>query len=175
MLSEQGLAELVGLMLSGGLDAILGPRPPANIDLQSVAVWSERLSAVTPGVCAAATSVWMKSLGGHVWILPDSTALPGFAGEVEQLLRAKGMNRIAGVTVATPATLTRQVAAGAGAGLLPGSLARPMDGVSIRPLRDPDAIATTWLTILKGDCPSLKRFRELVEKAASEPQRPVEV
>jgi DNA-binding transcriptional LysR family regulator len=168
VLSERGLAELVGSILTGGLEAILGPKPVDILDLESVPVWSEQLVLVAPESHAGAGAVWLRSLCGQPWILPDSHALPGSALAIEALLTNKELNERALVSATTPAALVRLVAAGAGIGLLPRSLVHSMDGVAIRSVRDPDAISTTYLTVLETSCPLMKRFRDLVENAGLE-------
>lgn len=172
VLLEHTLAELMAMMLDGGLDAILGPKPAAMLDLASVPAWSERLSAVMPEADGGAAAVWLKSLADRPWIVPDTQAFPSVAEAIETLLTSRGLEPREFVTAATPAALTRLVATGAGIGLLPRSLTCPMDGVVVRPVRDADAISTTWLTILQNTCPLMKRFSALVEIAARERQPP---
>jgi DNA-binding transcriptional LysR family regulator len=173
VLFEYPLAELIGLVLAGGLDAILAPEPATTSELESVPVWSEPLSVVAPHAGRGVSPVWLKAFANRPWILPDPKSLPGSARQIESLLSGKGLTLRADVTAATPATLNRLVAAGAGIGLLPDSLTRTTDGVTARPLRDPDATVTTWLTIRRDDgSPVLPLFRKHVEAAAAEPQPP---
>lgn len=169
VLVEGGIAELANLTRLGGLDAFLAPETAATPDLKSMSAWTEQLTLVAPAAeGGAATSVWLKSRADEVFIRPDRNALPGCSRQIEALLQAKGLSRAADVTAATPATLVRLVASGAGVGLLPDSLAPETSGVALLPLRDPDATITTWLTVRREG--ALEPLHALVQAAAVEPQ-----
>ena len=171
MLVERPLAELVELTTVGGLDAFLAPEPAPTSELQSTPVWKEPLTLITPiSEGGRAGSIWLKTRADDVFILPDSEALPGFARQIEALIKVKDLSAASDVTAATPATLMRLVASGAGVGLLPGSLAPNTSDVAFRLIRDADAVLTTWLTARRDAAPGL--LQRLVQTAAGEPQDP---
>lgn len=171
VLSERPLAELVDLTTSGGLDAFLAPEPAATSELQSTPVWKELLTLITPiSEGGRSGPIWLKSRADDVFILPDPQALPGCARQIEALLKLKDLSAASDVTSATPATLMRLVASGAGVGLLPDSLGPIISDVALRPIRDPDAVLTTWLTARRGAIPGL--LHSLVQAAAAESYAP---
>lgn len=173
VLIEKALSDLVGLTLGGGLDAILAPEPASVSDLESRPVWAERLSVVFAGADDAHTALWLKACAEQPLIVPDLQTFPGSARQVAALLVSKGLDRRADMTAATPAALNYLVASGAGIGLFPTSLIRATEEVSVRGLRDPDAVVTTWLTIRRHDAsPLLRRFCRQVEVAAAASQHP---
>lgn len=170
-LIERPLVELIELMVGGGLDAVLSPQMIEGAELQSHPAWSEPLMLVGPSVAARkGGAVSLKAHSGGTWILPDPVQLPGYAAQVRGLLQAKSIAVQSHVTAATPATLVRLVAAGAGVGLLPQALATAPSDVSLQRLKDPDAVLTTWLSTRRGDASeTLQTFRQLVGAAAVEP------
>lgn len=171
-LVERPLVELIELMVGGGLDAVLSPQTIEGAELQSHPVWSEPLMLAVPSVAMSkGGAVSLKAHSAGPWILPDPVQLPGYAAQVRGLLQAKSIAVQSHVMAATPATLVRLVAAGAGVGLLPQALATAPSDVSLQRLKDPDAVLTTWLSTRRGDASeTLQTFRQLVGAAAVEPQ-----
>lgn len=167
-LIERPLSELIELTVGGGLDAVLSPQMIEGAELQSSSAWSEPLMFVGPSVAVRkGGAVSLNAHSGGTWVLPDPVQLPGYAAQVRSLLQAKSITVQSHVTAASPATLVQLVAAGAGVGLLPETLALTPEGVSLQRLRDPDAVLTTWLTTRRGDDSAvLPILRRLVEAAA---------
>lgn len=169
VLVEAGIAKLVNLTSHGGLDAFLAPEMVATPELESTPAWTEQLALVAPAAEGGpASSVWLKSCAEERVIRPDPKALPGCFRQIAALLKAKGLSTATDVTAATPATLIRLVASGAGVGLLPNSLAPMTSDVALRPIRDTDAAITTWLTVRRGGSPG--PLSGLVQAASVEPQ-----
>lgn len=171
VLVERPLAELVDLTTSGGLDGFLAPEPAGTSELQSTPAWSERLTLVTPvPEGGRAGSIWLKSCADKAFILPDPQAMPGCARQIEALLKLKGLSTAGNITAATPATLLRLVASGLGVGLLPDSLVPTTHDAALRPIRDPDAVLTTWLTARRDATSGL--LQRIVRTTADQPQEP---
>lgn len=171
VLVEGALSELANLTSRGGLDGFLAPELASTSELESTPAWTERLTLVEPiAEGEFAGPVWLKSRVADMFILPDGQTLPGCARQIQDLLSAKGLSPAGDVTAATPATLMRLVAAGAGVGLLPRSLASITTEVVLRPLRDADAGITTWLTVRREGAPG--PLHGLVRAASAESQFP---
>ena len=169
VLVERGISKLANLTSRGGLDAFLAPEPVASPELKSAPAWTEQLFLVTPATAGGAVgSIWLKSCADEAFIRPDPRALPGCARQFEALLKAKGLSPAADVAAAAPATLLRLVASGAGVGLLPEALAPVTGDVAFRPLRDPDAVITTWLTVRREGV--WDALHGLVRAASVQPQ-----
>ena len=169
VLVEGRLSELVNLTSRGGLDAFLAPEPAATSDLESTSAWTEPLALIVPAAVGCSGSpIWLKSRTDDAFILPDAEALPGFARQIEALLKTKGLSPAGDVTAATPATLLRLVESGMGVGLLPDSLVPTTSEAALRPLRDADANVTTWLTVRREGAPG--PLQSLVLAASAHPQ-----
>lgn len=169
VLVEGALSELANLTSRGGLDGFLAPELSSTMELESTPAWTERLTLVEPIAEGEPVGpVWLKSRVADMFILPDGQTLPGCARQIQDLLSAKGLSPAGDVTAATPATLMRLVAAGAGVGLLPRSLASSTTEVVLRPLRDADAGITTWLTVRRERAPG--PLHGLVQAASAESQ-----
>ncbi|CAN7491265.1 LysR family transcriptional regulator [Phenylobacterium sp. LjRoot225] len=169
VLIEGGVADLAKLTSGGGLDAFLAPEAAVAPELKSTPAWTEQLTLVAQASQDESTSpIWLKACADEVFILPDARAFPGCSRQIEALLKAKGLSTASDVTAATPATLTRLVASGAGVGLLPASLTPMASDVALRPLRDTDAAISTWLTVRREG--AWEPLHGLVQAASAEPQ-----
>jgi DNA-binding transcriptional LysR family regulator len=179
-LVEKPAVKLFALLARGGLDAaftLSGPDGDADLDAQ--AMWRGRLCVVVaPDHWAASRKgVALAEMRQEAWIMPDREAIPGYAGQVDQLLRRHQIRPSVPTIAAHQNSITQLAAAGVGVGLVAEGITRGADGAVMMPLTDEDAILEGWF-ICRRDDPShvLSRVRELVQQVAQNPnefQRPL--
>lgn len=165
MVVEGAVSECCRLLEVGGLDVVISAQSLDRPGLESIVAGSEPLVLInSTGQKSGRSAAWLKDQTG-AWVLPEATAQPGYAAQIAALLQKKRITIRSHQTAGTPAALTRLVASGAGAGLLPASIALPADDVSLRRLRDTDAVVTIWLTVRRGDASvPVDRIREVTSR-----------
>lgn len=170
VLTESASANLVGSLLAGGLDAILGPTISPIGGLESKPAWTEGLVVAVPSDLTVNPKIaWWKAFSSQSWILPSLQTLPGHAQQTEMLLRGRGLTRRSDQTFTCPRVLVGLVATGSGIALLPRSLVPSLDGISFHPVSDPKAVMTTWLTVRRGGAsPQAGPLEHMIRMAATE-------
>lgn len=170
VLTESTLADLVGILLAGGLDAILGPKMSPVGGLESRPAWTEGLVVAAPsGLTVNPKIAWWKAFSSERWILPSTLALPGCAQQTEMLLRGRSLTLRSDQTFTCPRVLAGLVAAGSGVALLARSLVPSLDGISFHPVNDPKTVMTTWLTVRRGGVsPLVEPLEHIIRMAAIE-------
>jgi DNA-binding transcriptional LysR family regulator len=170
VLTESTSANLVGSLLSGGLDAVLGPVPSLTGDLESRPAWTEDLVvAAANDLAVNPKTAWWKAFSSQRWILPSPAALPGCAQQAEMLLRGRGLTLRSDQTFTCPRVLGGLVATGSGVALLARSMAPSLEGISFHSVSDPKTVMTTWLTVRCGEVsPVVEPLEHMIRMAAAE-------
>lgn len=172
ILTEGAHASLITSMLTGGLDAMLGPTPCFGSGLASTIAWVDGLVVLAPGdAMPRRKEPWQKTFSDRAWILPNAQALPGYARQTETLLADRGLTLRSDQTFICPKVLAGLVATGAGVALLPNSLVPDAGGTSAYPIEDPRSAMTIWMTVKRdASPPATKSFERLVAAAAAWPR-----
>ncbi len=165
-LVERPLVELLALCANEVIDGVLAPEQAATSELQSVLAWEEPLVLVGG---EDGRPVRLAGLHDATWILLDPQALPGLAQQVSAVLEQAGLTISAAGLAATPASLVGLVQAGLGVGLLPIGLAPAGEAVVVRPIVEPFATVSTWLTTRREDHGRRTRLiRDLAGRSADQ-------
>lgn len=169
VLTEGASANLVGSLLAGGLDAVLGPATSPTADLESTPAWKEDLAVLTPADPMPNPKIpWWRAFSNQRWILPNPQALPGCAQQTEMLLNSRGLSLRSDETFICPKVLADLIATGSGVAFLPRSRVPSVAGVSFHQVSDPKACMTTWLTERRGGVPlRLGPLQDMVRIAAT--------
>ena len=146
LLSEAPYADLMYLLSTGGLDAVLAPVPATGREFRNQTAWSEELVLLTEArTGGAASETAIATYAGEKWILPHPGMLPCTASQIQLLLARSRVAQANDMTFVSTSALASLVATGAGVALLPKSMAEHLSGVRIRRLRDRVTLKT-WLT-----------------------------
>lgn len=167
VLTESASATLVGSLLAGSLDAILGPNIGPIGGPESKPAWTEDLVVAAPSDLTVNPRIaWWKAFAVQRWILPSPQALPGYAQQAEMLLKERGLTLRSDQTFTCPRVLAGLIATGSGVALLARSLVPSLDGISFHSVSDPNTVMTTWLTVRRGGgSPPLEH---MIQMAATE-------
>lgn len=177
VLTEGTSASLLDSILTGGLDAILGPAPFSSPEIDSTTAWTEKLTIATAGTLPLRGKIdWRATFSQEPWILPNPQVLPGYAHQAEALLTNQGLTLRSDRTFVCPKVLTGLVASGVGIALLPRSLVVPAEhDVVFYEAEDPAATLTVWLNVRRnGPKPVIRRLEELIRAAVATPDQSTE-
>jgi DNA-binding transcriptional LysR family regulator len=171
-LIEKPTAKLFGLLLRGGLDAAFTLSASADdAYLDAEAVWRARLYAVVASDhwTASRQSIAMAELHDEQWVLPDSAAMPGYAGQIEALLHRHHVAPAVTTLAGHQNSIVQLAAAGVGIGLVPEGITRGADDAVMIPLADDDAMIEGWFVCPRESrSPLLSKVRELIAQVAEE-------
>jgi DNA-binding transcriptional LysR family regulator len=111
----------------------------------------------------------MAELHDEQWVLPDSAAMPGYAGQIEALLHRHHVAPAVTTLAGHQNSIVQLAAAGVGIGLVPEGITRGADDAVMIPLADDDAMIEGWFVCPRESrSPLLSKVRELIAQVAEE-------
>ncbi len=165
---ERASDELFDLMLMGALDGAITLHPPVIDGLDAACVWHHSMMIAAP--CGHWTgkrdSVSLTELNDETWVLPDPHALPGYAAQLEAILRTHGVTFGAVIRAGHQNSLLQLIGAGRGIGLIPEGISSSVVNLELTPLADTAADVVSWFVSPPNASPLLSGVREEIETIA---------